>query len=73
MADRTPEEDLIFNIGYGLKRAGLKMPIEACRQIGARVLAHLKLAGFEFTRRAPKEAHGSAMPANVGARKPPHT
>ena len=66
-----PDDELIFNIGYGLKRAGLKMPIEACRQIGARVLAHLKLAGFEFTRRPLKEAHGSAMPGDVDSQNPP--
>jgi hypothetical protein len=71
MAERTPDDDLIFNIGYGLKRAGLKLPIEACRQLGARVLAHLKLAGFEFTRRAPKEAHGSALSNDIAAREHP--
>jgi hypothetical protein len=71
MAERSPDDDLIFNIGYGLKRAGLKLPIEACRQLGARVLTHLKLAGFEFTRRPPKEAHGSALPNEVDARERP--
>jgi len=42
-------------------RAGVKLPIEACRQLGARVLGHLKLARWEFTRKPPQEAHGSAL------------
>jgi hypothetical protein len=35
MADRTPDDELIFDLGYGVKRAGVKLPIEACWQIGA--------------------------------------
>ena len=62
MADRTPDDELIFDLGYGLWRGGVKLPIEICRQIGARVLAHLKLARWEFTRRPPDKAHGSALP-----------
>ena len=50
---RTPDNELILNIGYGLKRA------ETCRC--ARVLAYLILAGFEFTCRLPKEKRGSAL------------
>ncbi len=71
MTEHTPEDELIFDLGYGLKRAGVKLPIEACRQLGARVLKHLKLARWEFTRRPPSEAHGSALPQPVETRKPP--
>ncbi len=67
MADRRPDDELIFDLGYGLKRAGVKLPIEACYQLGARVLRHLKLAKWEFTRKPPKEAHGSALPKSDGA------
>ena len=62
MTDRTPDDELIFNISYGLRRAGLKMPIKECRRLGARVLQHLKLANWEFTRKPPSEGHGSALP-----------
>jgi hypothetical protein len=65
MADRTPDEDLIFDLGYGLKRAGLRMPIEGCRAIAGSVLEHLKLARGRFTQMPPDEAHGSAMPPKV--------
>jgi hypothetical protein len=59
MADRTPDDDLIFDIGYALKRAGVRMPIEACREIAAHVLDHLKISRWEFTQLPPDEAHGS--------------
>jgi hypothetical protein len=62
MADRTPDDDLIFDLGYGLKRAGLRMPIEACRAIAGSVLEHLKLARWRFEQIPPDEAHGSFMP-----------
>ena len=62
MPQRTPDDELIFDLGYGLKRAGVKLPIEACRLLGARVLAHLKLARWDFSRKPPGEAHGSTMP-----------
>jgi hypothetical protein len=71
MTDRTPDDDLIFDLGYGLKRAGVKLPIEACRQLGTRVLQHLKLARWEFARKQPGEAHGSALPRGVDSENPP--
>jgi hypothetical protein len=71
MAQRTPDDELIFDLGYGLKRAGVKLPIEACRQLGGRVLQHLRLARWEFSRRPPGEAHGSALPQPVDSENPP--
>jgi hypothetical protein len=60
MADRQDDDDLIFDIGFGLKRAGLKQPIEACRTIAARVVEHLRLARWQFSQREPDEPHGSS-------------
>jgi hypothetical protein len=61
MADRRDgDDDLIFDIGFGLKRAGLKQPIEACRVIAARIVEHLKLARWQFSQREPDEPHGSS-------------
>jgi hypothetical protein len=38
---RDSDKDLGDDIGFGLWRHGrLKLPIEACRMIGARVVAH---------------------------------
>ena len=62
MADRTREDDLIFDIGYALKKAGVRQPIEACRLIAAQVVEHLKRRRWEFTSRPPCEAHGPVMP-----------
>src|SRR5262245_13877810 len=63
MSNRAPADALIFDLGYGLWRAGVKLPIDECRRLGARVLDHLKLARWEFTRPPPAEPHGSALPA----------
>ncbi|HYD48006.1 MAG TPA: hypothetical protein VEB21_06655 [Terriglobales bacterium] len=71
MPNRTPDDELIFDLGYGLKRAGMKLPIEACRELAARVLQHLKLARWEFTRRPPDEAHGSALRNDIDAGNSP--
>jgi hypothetical protein len=60
VADRTPDDELIFDLGMALKR----MPIEVCRQLGARVLDHLTLCRWQFTRPPIAEAHGSALPSN---------
>ena len=62
MDRRDTDDDLAFDIGFGLKRAGIKLPIEACRVIAARVVAHLHLARWQFTRRDPEEPHGSFNP-----------
>jgi hypothetical protein len=62
MSKRKPDDELIFDLGYGLWRAGVKLPIEECRRLGGRILQHLKLAKWEFTRKPPGEAHGSALP-----------
>jgi hypothetical protein len=70
MDERTPDDELIFDLGYGLKRAGVRLPIEACRQLGARVLDHLKLCRWEFTRPPPKEAHGPALSNDIDEREP---
>ena len=59
---RDSDEDLAFDIGYALKRAGLKLPIEKCRMIAAHVVWHLRLARWQFTLREPDEAHGPSMP-----------
>jgi hypothetical protein len=61
MADRQNDDDLIFDIGFGLKRAGLKQPIEACRTIAARIVEHLRLARWQFSQREADEPHGSSM------------
>jgi hypothetical protein len=58
MDQRDSEEDLAFDIGYALSRAGLKLDIERCRAIAARIVAHLKLARWELRRRAPERPHG---------------
>ena len=62
MAERQDDDDLIFDIGFGLKRAGLKQPIEACRTIAARVVEYLRLARWQFSQREPDEPHGSSVP-----------
>jgi hypothetical protein len=61
MADRQNDDDLIFDIGFGLKRAGLKQPIEACRATAARIVEHLRLARWQFSQREADEPHGSSM------------
>lgn len=61
MANRQNDDDLIFDIGFGLKRAGLKQPIESCRMIAARVVEHLRLARWQFSQREPDEPHGSSV------------
>lgn len=74
MADRSTDDELIFDLGYALKRAGLRLPIESCRQIAARVLAHLKLARWEIARRPADEMHGSykpEKPVESGPAEPP--
>ena len=65
MPGRTPEDELTFDIGYALKKAGVRQPIEACRLIAARVVEHLKLCQWKFTPHEPGEAHGSALPPKV--------
>jgi hypothetical protein len=62
MADRSTDDELIFDLGYALKHAGVRLPIESCRLLGSRVVAHLKLARWEFSRRPPAEMHGSYKP-----------
>ena len=57
---RRIDDALTFDIGFGLKRAGLKQPIEACRVIAARIVEHLKLARWQFSQREPDEPHGSS-------------
>jgi hypothetical protein len=37
----------------------LKIPIEACRMIGAAVVAHLKLAGWRLQRKRPDPPHSA--------------
>lgn len=52
MADRRDGyDDLILDIGFGLKRARIKQPIEVRRAIAARVVQHFKLARWRFTQR----------------------
>ena len=51
---RDSDKDLADDIGFGLWRHGwLKIPIEACRLIGAALVVHLKLAGWRLQRRTP--------------------
>jgi hypothetical protein len=59
---RDSDDDLAFDIGYALKRAGLKVDIEQCRTIAARVVKHLRLARWQFRRRTPGPMHGSFKP-----------
>jgi hypothetical protein len=57
---RDSDKDLASDIGYALWRHGrLKIPIEACRLIGAAVVAHLKLARWEFKRKPPQPPHST--------------
>ena len=53
-----------FDIGYALKRAGLKLPIERCRMIAAHVVAHLRLARWQFALREPSARGSAARPAH---------
>jgi hypothetical protein len=55
---RDSDKDLPDDIGFGLWRHGrLKIPIEACRMIGAAVVAHLKFAGLRLQRKRPDPPH----------------
>src|ERR1700730_25958 len=57
---RDSDQDLADDIGFGLWRHGrLKVPIEACRLIGAAVVAHLKLAGWRLHRKMPDPPHSA--------------
>jgi hypothetical protein len=56
---RESDEDLAADIGFGLKKAKIKLPIEVRRLIGARVVAHLKLAGWQFRRKEPDPPHSA--------------
>jgi hypothetical protein len=57
---RDSDKDLGDDIGYALWRHGrLKIPIEACRLIGARVAAHLRLAGWRLQRKTPDPPHSA--------------
>lgn len=62
MNDLSPEDQLAFDIGFGLKKAGMRMPIEVLNAAAKLVVQHLKLCRWEFGRKAPKEAHGPALP-----------
>jgi hypothetical protein len=57
---RDSDKDLADDIGFGLWRHGrLKIPIEACRLIGAAVVAHLRLAGWRLQRKRPDPPHSA--------------
>jgi hypothetical protein len=56
---RESDEDLAFDIGFGLWKAKVKLPVGACRVIGAAVVAHLKLAGWQVRRREPDPPHSA--------------
>jgi hypothetical protein len=57
---RDSDQDLADDIGFGLWRHGrLKIPIEACRLIGASVVAHLRLAGWRLQRKRPDPPHSA--------------
>jgi hypothetical protein len=57
---RDSDKELASDIGYALWRHGrLKIPIEACRLIGARVAAHLRLAGWLLHRKRPDPPHSA--------------
>jgi hypothetical protein len=58
---RDTDEDLAFDIGYALWRAGVKLDIAACRTIAARAIVHLKRSRWEFRRKEPERPHGSAF------------
>ena len=57
MDKRARDEDLVFDIGYALWRAGLKLDIARCRRIAAEVVDHLKLSRWELRRRDPDPPH----------------
>jgi hypothetical protein len=54
---RESDEDLAADIGFGLKKAKIKLPIEVRRLIGARVVA--QLAGWQFRRKEPDPPHSA--------------
>ena len=56
---RHSDDDLAFDIGYALWRAKVKLDIETCRSIAARVIVHLKRSRWEFARKEPEQMHGS--------------
>ena len=56
---RESDDDLAHDVGFALMKARLKLPIEACHIIGAAVVAHLKLAGWQFRRKEPKPPHSA--------------
>ncbi len=56
---RETDDDLAFDIGFALKKAKIKLPIEVCRIIATRVVEHLKLAGWHFRRPPPKPPHSA--------------
>jgi hypothetical protein len=55
---RDSDDDLAFDLGYALWRAGLKLDIAACRAIAARVIPHLRMCRWRFMRREPERPHG---------------
>ena len=56
---RDRDEDLAFDIGYALWRSKVRHDIAACRAIAARIIVHLRLSRWQFTRKAPQAMHGS--------------
>ncbi len=60
MQDRRDGDDaLAFDIGYALERAGVKLPIEACRALAGRVVEFSRLSRWEFRRRDPEPPHSA--------------
>mgnify|MGYP001401771659 CR=1 FL=1 len=57
------DDDLAFDLGYALSRSRLRpkshMTVEPCIAVAKDIIAHLKRAGWRFTRQMPEKAHST--------------